>query len=239
MATGSYDANGIWNYGEDDNIALFSDTLNKLADSTSDAFTSDRSRLSTLEAGSLSGLIPVKPATVTVATGTASVNTLGVVTFTGATAISLNNVFSLEYTHYKVMLRLDNSSAGNTACLRMRTAGTDDSSANYNRAGYYINVGGSLTGWTAASQTLLSVVNMDVFTSGTMFAFAELTIANPKMTTRTIVNSTALGRDSIGAWQNTTSNAVNNAATSYDGFTFFPNGAGTFGGTIQVFGYND
>lgn len=49
MATGLLDANGIWNYGEDDNIALFSDLLNLGTESTSDAFTADRARLSTIE----------------------------------------------------------------------------------------------------------------------------------------------------------------------------------------------
>lgn len=49
MATGAYDANGIWQYGEDDNIALFSDLLNLGQESTSDAFTDDRARIAFLE----------------------------------------------------------------------------------------------------------------------------------------------------------------------------------------------
>ena len=49
MATGYYDANGIWQYGEDDNIALFSGLLNLGMDSTSDAFTADRARIAFLE----------------------------------------------------------------------------------------------------------------------------------------------------------------------------------------------
>lgn len=49
MATGYYDANGIWQYGESDPIALFSDLLNLGQDSTSDQFTNDRARISFLE----------------------------------------------------------------------------------------------------------------------------------------------------------------------------------------------
>jgi hypothetical protein len=51
MAAGAgfYDANGVWQYGETDAIALFSDTLNKGMDSVSDAITADRTRLTTLE----------------------------------------------------------------------------------------------------------------------------------------------------------------------------------------------
>jgi hypothetical protein len=51
MAAGAgfYDANGVWQYGETDAIALFSDTLNKGMDSVSDAITADRTRLTALE----------------------------------------------------------------------------------------------------------------------------------------------------------------------------------------------
>jgi len=56
MAVGAYDANGIYQYGESDPIALFSDLLNIGQESTSDAFTDDRSRITfienNLEAGS-------------------------------------------------------------------------------------------------------------------------------------------------------------------------------------------
>jgi hypothetical protein len=51
MAAGAgfYDANGVWQYGETDAIALFSDTLNKGMDSVSDAIGADRTRLTTAE----------------------------------------------------------------------------------------------------------------------------------------------------------------------------------------------
>lgn len=39
MATGALDANGIWQYGEDDSETTFSGLLNKLASSTSDTVT--------------------------------------------------------------------------------------------------------------------------------------------------------------------------------------------------------
>jgi hypothetical protein len=48
--SGYFDAEGVWIYGENDSIALFSDLLNLGENSVSDQFTADRSRLSTLEA---------------------------------------------------------------------------------------------------------------------------------------------------------------------------------------------
>jgi hypothetical protein len=52
MATGAgyYDAEGVWIYGENDHIALFSDLLNLGENSVSDQFTLDRSRITAVEA---------------------------------------------------------------------------------------------------------------------------------------------------------------------------------------------
>lgn len=51
MAAGAgfYDAQGVWQYGESDAIALVSDMLNKGMDSVSDAIATDRTRLTALE----------------------------------------------------------------------------------------------------------------------------------------------------------------------------------------------
>jgi hypothetical protein len=49
MASGALDANGIYQYGEDDTVAPVSSFLNLLASSTSTQLTADRSRLTGLE----------------------------------------------------------------------------------------------------------------------------------------------------------------------------------------------
>lgn len=50
MATGYYDANGVYIYGEDDNISLFSDLLNLGEESISDAITDIKTDITALEA---------------------------------------------------------------------------------------------------------------------------------------------------------------------------------------------
>lgn len=50
MATGYYDAEGVWIYGESDSIALVTDLLNLGENSVSDQFTLDRSRITAVEA---------------------------------------------------------------------------------------------------------------------------------------------------------------------------------------------
>jgi hypothetical protein len=52
MATGAYDDQGIWIFGEDDPAAPFSDTLNLGMESVSDEIANDRVRLDALEAAS-------------------------------------------------------------------------------------------------------------------------------------------------------------------------------------------
>lgn len=231
MATGFYDSNGIWNYGEDDNIALFSDTLNKLADSTSDAFTSDRSRLSTLEAGSLSGLIPVKPTSVTIAGGTASVNTLGVVTFTNATALSLNGVFTSLYSNYRFVLKV-NSSVSCAAQFRFRAAGTDNSSATVTMAGIGIYANNTQTYYNTQNDSRGYLGNFN----GQGTTIAE--IIDPNQTTvDRYVHYQTFGVDG-GTYTNYRAAFKHSAAIAFDGFTITPS-AGNISGYIQVFGYND
>lgn len=50
MSGGALDAQGIWQYGEDDPASPFSNLLNLLAESTSTELANDRARLSALEA---------------------------------------------------------------------------------------------------------------------------------------------------------------------------------------------
>lgn len=235
MATGSYDANGIWNYGEDDNIALFSDTLNKLADSTSDAFTADRSRLSTLEAGSLAGLIPVKPVSVAVAGGTAAVNTLGVVTFTNATSISLNNVFSSSYENYRIIINVDTPSATSALAARLRASGTDDTGANYLRSRFVIRANNSTA--TDGDTGGGAMVFTNMYIGDNHLYGLSIDMMKPFTATRTTCNGLSTNSDSVTKGFSIVG-VQHLLSTSYDGLTLFPT-AGNISGRAQVFGYND
>lgn len=233
MALGSYDANGIWNFGESDNIAPFSTTLNKLATSTSSAFTADRARISTLEQNTLSGLTPITPTSVTVSGGTAAVSGLGAVTHTGTTSVSLNGIFKSDFTNYRILWRQTAASANGNAWVRARAAGSDETSTNYNRAGYYINV----LGGGAFSQ---AVSNNGICGSTTAttdpFGFVTFDISGPYINKRTVWVSDNMANDS-GQWQAFKQSCVLNTSTVYDGMTFSQT-AGTLSGVITVYGYN-
>lgn len=233
MATGFYDANGIWQYGEDDNIALFSDTLNKLADSTSDAFTSDRSRLSTLEAGSLAGLIPVKPGTVTAVTGTAAVNNVGLVTFTGCTKIQLDGVFNSRYTHYKLLLSVTSSAANSMIQFRFIQSGSENSSANY----YIQNVEASGSSISTYRQAGISGLNDFSYGVAGNPSTTEANIYNPFTSVKPQVMSRTARDLYNGAGIMETHGGIN-LTNSFTGISIISNTSNITGKAI-VYGWNE
>lgn len=88
MAAGAgfYDAQGVWQYGETDNIGtLFSDFMNVAPVSISTQFVADRSRLTTLETA-------VDNPTVYVASSEAARNTHWGTPTTGSTQLALQNL---------------------------------------------------------------------------------------------------------------------------------------------------
>jgi hypothetical protein len=239
MAIGAYDANAIWQYGEDDNIALFSDLLKLGTLSTSAAFTADRARLATLEAGSLAGLIPVKATSVVVATGSAAVSTNGSITFTGASSLSLNGVFSAAYRNYLIVLTGASTTAGGVALnLRYRTAGVDQASTTYRYAGtdLFLNsasaVSSSPSGAWAGTSTSLGTLSesglaivMDIMAP----ALAAVTQSQATST------SSSVAGGYLHAWN---AQGMYAAATVFDGFSLIPASL-LMSGTLTVYGYNN
>ena len=234
MAVGSYDANGIWQYGESDNISPFATTLNKLASSASSAFTSDRSRLATLEAGSLAGLIPVAPTSVSVAGGTAAANSVGTVTFTNATSISLNSVFTSKYKNYRVMLNFTGFSANNDVFLRLRAAGTD-STSSYTYAGNVMNTASAAGSWVANNASYFHLASNFATYANRARHFFEIWQPQSPIFTSIFWNSFA---DNGTVWNHLTASGTHTVTAQYDGLTLYPS-AGNMTGTITVYGWNN
>lgn len=229
MALGAYDSNGIWQYGEDDNISLFSDLLKLGTASTSTAFTADRARLATLEAGSLSGLIPVKASSIVVVTGTAAVSSIGTVTFSGATSLSLNGIHTAAYKNYLAVIT-GGSSVTCEIWLRMRYAGTDQITA-YNRAQAFNTDSGALS---ASSVINAAQYQVGDWTTGANGSNAIVEIGNPAGSERTVFNSQATGQGGISRY----GGGRVTVDRSFDGLTLLPS-TGTMSGTITVYGYNN
>lgn len=249
MATGALDANGIWQYGEDDSETTFSGLLNKLASSTSDTvtrlegFTGYTGLLPIANGGTNAntvagaqdnlrvGLVPISPSSVAQAGGSASANTLGFVTFNGCTSVSLNGVFTSSYRRYKIVFA---ATLGSTTNIHMRMrATTDDSTANYFTGSRRDDSSGVGAAYSLSAQTYWVVgggaLNWAVHGS--------LDIYDPQILSSTRATIQASGHTGSHTASYAGALALN-TNTAYDGFTLYP-AAGSSSGAIQVFGYND
>lgn len=178
------------------------------------------------------GLSPVIPPTVllTPPGGSATANSVGEVSFTNVTSISLNNVFTSTYRNYRVVVSFSSSTAnGSFLGIRLRAAGTDVSSASYTS-----NVGNWSAGSWATSQltgqTLIRLVISDNQT--TLKASGSFEIANPNVAATTSLHGT------FSAYVGGIFSGLLETTAQYDGFTLLMASGVAFTGTVQIFGYN-
>jgi len=174
------------------------------------------------------GLVLVKPSSVVGGTD----NGKGTVSFSAATSVSLNNVFSSIYKNYRVMVNL-NASTAISLSMRIRNSNSDISTSIYQRQSSSAN-NTSMTAGRANSQTswLLDDVsqNVNVFV---MDFFSPADSAQPT----SVLGLTGIRGDSasnilIG---NIFSTNTYNADT---GFSLLPS-SGNITGSISVYGFNN
>jgi hypothetical protein len=159
-----------------------------------------------------------------------SVSASGKVTFTAATTISINGCFSATYDNYLVVMR-SVASTGTGLDIRMRLAGTDNSTANS-----YVNQVIYANGTTvaAAPRGTLSLAD-DIAASypstqnGAHFYFYGPYLAQPTSGRGISALGFSGGYINEGAW-------THNQSTSYDGFTIQSDGAPTLTGALCVYG---
>jgi len=102
----------------------------------------------------VSGLVKIVPTSVAVGSGSGSASALGIVTFSGASSVSLNGVFSSTYKNYRI--NFDNiimpvGAGGTDMLLRLRANGTN-TTTNYTGAGFYMSHNSAtVTGATVSS----------------------------------------------------------------------------------------
>jgi len=180
------------------------------------------------------GLVPVSPTSVVIATGSGSANAVGQVSFTGATSVSLNGVFTSEFKHYRVVVTTSTISAAYSVNIRLRSSGTDYSGAEYHRMMTTTNSAGATASAAAAGGTFLTLGNASNATN-TGAGFFDIT--DPQTTIRKTVNSIFSGYSGSNP-ASFYGGAYINSTVAYDGLTYFIS-SGSITGTIQVFGYND
>lgn len=182
------------------------------------------------------GLVPIRPATVTVVTGSGSANALGQVSFTGASSVSFDGVFTSKYKNYRLVMEFHSMSAASVSPgFRVRNAGVDFSASNYHRMAQSVtDTGASVASYNA------NATNLTLFTagSGLNIGATTLDIINPNVSGyRKAIqySSTGFNGTAITGWFG--AGAINNTST-YDGFTIFMQG-GNCSGVISIYGYGE
>ncbi len=181
----------------------------------------------------LGGLVPMVPPTVSVSGGTAAANSLGVITFSGASSISLNNVFTSAYANYRVLISggLFTSSNNSEIWMRFRAAGTDASSFYFDQGIIQLGVNAPAASYASNSNRIgIGNLSTNNYASFSMDVFSPALSAFETMTTFS-------GYGFSGSTFHITKSSLHDVAASYDGLTLGVS-AGTFTGTVQVLGYN-
>ena len=176
------------------------------------------------------GLVKIKPSSVAVGSGSGSANALGTVTFSGASSVSLNDVFSSTYDRYRVVV-YTTPTANIGISFKFRVAGADNTTANYRYGSFFTNaIGGDATLYNQLGATEFNICQgyADPLTY-------SIDIHNPFNALKTIYNGTYYMHYTLTDYFQTgyTGGSFNDT-TSFTGFTI---GGGTQTGTVSIYGY--
>jgi hypothetical protein len=151
--------------------------------------------------------------------------------FTSASSVVFNNVFTSAFDNYVIKMKHTSTNQGSIVSMRLRAAGTDDTSANYRYWGYNIL---SATGVASYGNNATSVFIGSVTSTSPVYAQHE--IASPALAEST-TGSTIISRlDSSNRMDFYGLGDIHTVSTAYDGFNMIAPGGQTITGTIRVYG---
>ena len=176
------------------------------------------------------GLVPMVPTSVAVGSGTGTANALGQVTFSGASSVSLNGVFTSACLNYKMVCQYTVSTGQDTR-IRLRASGSDNSTASSYVVQSNISTNGTVSGDDVANSS--AAINFNAAT--TLINVLSQEFFNPQIAGATAILGSAMNNVNGGYF--TVSGCTHNQTVSYDGFTLFGS-SGTMTGTVSVYGYN-
>lgn len=181
------------------------------------------------------GLVQIVPVSVSNTGGTTSISTNGVVTFSGASVVSLNNCFTSTYENYKIIMNVYGTVDGDLF-FRVRSSGSDLTSSYYNTYRYARTDG--VTGGSGNANASRFEYIMRPRNSSSQKGMTTFDIVSPQTADTTkLVGQFVYWETSTIVTSFAFSGMVNNT-NSYDGITFYPS-AGNVTGTITVYGYRN
>lgn len=169
------------------------------------------------------------------ASGGGGLTLLDETTFSAASSVSVDNVFSSTYENYRIVLNITAYSASGFSLMRLRAASTDDTTANA-----YRSAGRSETNAPGNSSEEFTSTSWHVLYSGgaTAQCGGVVDLFRPAVADETIAWITALALMSATGVAHIEWAATHDQNTAYDGFTLIP-ASGTFTGTCRVYGYQN
>ena len=174
------------------------------------------------------GLVPIIPSSVTVSSGSASVNSNGKITFTSCTSFAVDGIFSANFDHYRIIYAVTGAYT-QTHAYKFRTNGVDNSGANYYFQEFYASVGSSgVGGWAGQTQGRMS------YSIAGQRQTMAIDVINPFSTQQT----EALCQQGSAAPNLRITCNGHTGAVSFTGMNFLL-GAGADGltGTMKIYGY--
>jgi hypothetical protein len=195
----------------------------------------------TADWGSRAGLAKIVPSSVAVGSGTGSADSLGNVTFSGVSSVSLNNVFSSAYSNYRIIVSGLTAAATASLSIRLRANGTDESSGSnfYKNHVQGVYATGTTFAYGSNGSNAWEFVLYQLNTSDNAGGVVELELQN------TFASVTTSGFMRCYAWQADTTTRTNRvggmahtAQASYDGFSLIPT-TSNMSGSIAVYGYTE
>lgn len=162
------------------------------------------------------------PSSVVVGSGSVSVADDGTVEFTGASSVSLNDVFTDDYLNYQMFWNIDSASVASRVNFRFRAAGVDDTT------GYKGSYAEAATSWVVDGSVTSEVRFGRIATTG---GAGEATFFAPAVAS-SMTRMRGGGTDSDGVLS--VAGATRTTAKAHDGLTILGSGGSTLTGTVKV-----
>lgn len=162
-------------------------------------------------------------------TATSGLNLSTTQSFSAASTLNVNSIFSSTYDNYRVIIKITSSTASN-ALMRLRVSGADNTTTNYNWACFESNSGGVANRYGASQNGFFNGSDVNVAVGNILV----MDFVSPNLSERTTINYQNGGvntgsRGTIGI-------LTFNDTTVFDGFSLVCS-SGNITGSVTVFGY--
>ncbi len=183
------------------------------------------------------GLVQLLPSSVSVGSGSSTVNGNGQVYFSGSSSITLRNVFSSTYENYKILVEIYNTSTDMDLLLRFGNSGTADTTTNYYYAYWARTVAGVDDSRQGNGTSSAFLAPMETY-GGNGFTGVSADIHKPFLATETQGTAQYATVNQAGTVVFGSGGFWKGSSTSWSDL-FILASTGNITGTITVYGYRN